>query len=217
MLLHRPGPPRADQSGQPVTCPGRRSRGWADPPHRGGRPHPSGRLRGQLQHRLRGAELHRGHGLPAPGAQLPRLLLPARPQRSRAAELRLHLWPARALRLHPAHQERADDTTPEQPGGPGWLLTEFGATTDTADLARITADANANLLGWIYWQWINYDDPTGSHSFGAVAAARAHRMLDVLSRTYAVGGGRDPHVMSFDPARVASRCATSPTPHPAPR
>ena len=21
-----------------------------------------------------------------------------------------------------------------------------------------------NLSGWIYWQWINYDDPTGSHT-----------------------------------------------------
>ena len=44
-------------------------------------------------------------------------------------------------------QERANDSTPDQPGGPGWLLTEFGATTDTADLARITADADTSACG----------------------------------------------------------------------
>ena len=85
-------------------------------------------------------------------------------------------------------QERANDPSPEQPGGPGWLLTEFGATTDTADLARITADANANLVGWIYWQWINYDDPTGSHS-SALWPPRPQTaaQLQVLAETYAVG------------------------------
>ena len=80
------------------------------------------------------------------------------------AELRFHLRAPRTLRLHPARPGAGQRLHPEQPGGPGWLLTEFGATTDTADLARITSDADASLVGWIYWQWINYDDPTGSHS-----------------------------------------------------
>ena len=82
-------------------------------------------------------------------------------------------------------QERSNDATTQQPGGPGWLLTEFGATTDSADLARITSDADANLVGWIYWQWINYDDPTGSHS-SALWPPRAATasQLDVLSQTY---------------------------------
>jgi endoglycosylceramidase len=96
--------------------------------------------------------------------------------------------------------ERANDATAAQPGGPGWLLTEFGATTDPADLARITSDANANLVGWIYWQWINYDDPTGSHS-SALWPPRAATasQLQVLSETYASAVAGTPTAMTFDP------------------
>ncbi len=98
-------------------------------------------------------------------------------------------------------QERAVDATPEQPNGPGWLLTEFGATTDTADLARITAAANANLVGWIYWQWINYADPTGSHSSALWPPRQATpSQLNVLSETYASAVAGTPLSMSFDPA-----------------
>jgi endoglycosylceramidase len=101
-------------------------------------------------------------------------------------------------------QERANDASPEQPGGPGWLLTEFGATTDTADLARITADANANLVGWIFWQWINYDDPTGSHSSALWPPRRATAsQLAVLAETYASAVAGTPTSMSFDPTTAA--------------
>jgi endoglycosylceramidase len=101
-------------------------------------------------------------------------------------------------------QERANDAAPAQPGGPAELLTEFGATTDTADLGRITADADANLVGWIYWQWIDYDDPTGSHS-SALWPPRAATasQLAVLSQTYATAVAGVPTSMSFDPASGA--------------
>jgi endoglycosylceramidase len=101
-------------------------------------------------------------------------------------------------------QERANDASTQQPGGPGWLLTEFGATTDTADLARITSDANANLVGWIYWQWINYDDPTGSHS-SALWPPRAATgsQLQVLSETYPSAVAGTPTAMTFDPKTAA--------------
>jgi endoglycosylceramidase len=100
--------------------------------------------------------------------------------------------------------ERANDRTAEQPGGPGWLLTEFGATTDTADLTRITFDANANLVGWIYWQWINYDDPTGSHSSALWPPRSATpSQLQVLSETYASAVAGTPTSMYFDPTTGA--------------
>ncbi len=101
-------------------------------------------------------------------------------------------------------QQRVTDTTPQQPGGPGWLLTEFGATTDVSDLGRITADANANLVGWIYWQWINYDDPTGSHSSALWPPRQATAsQLHVLSETYASAVAGTPTTMSFDPASAS--------------
>ena len=78
-------------------------------------------------------------------------------------------------------------------------MTEFGATTDTADLGRITADADANLSGWIYWQWINYDDPTGSHTSGLwPPTAPTSAMLEVLSQPYASAIAGTPIAMSFD-------------------
>ena len=101
-------------------------------------------------------------------------------------------------------QERASDASPKQPGGPSWLLTEFGATTDTADLTRITFDANANLLGWIYWQWINYDDPTGSHSSALWPPRNATAsQLQVLSETYASAVAGTPTSMAFNPDTAA--------------
>jgi endoglycosylceramidase len=101
-------------------------------------------------------------------------------------------------------QQRANDAAPAQPGGPSWLLTEFGASTDTADLARITSDANADLVGWIYWQWINYDDPTGSHSSALWPPRTATAsQLEVLSETYASAVAGTPTSMSFDPRTAA--------------
>jgi endoglycosylceramidase len=101
-------------------------------------------------------------------------------------------------------EERANDVSSAQPGGPAELLTEFGATTDTADLARITADADADLVGWTYWQWINYDDPTGSHSSALwYPRAATPSQLAVLSRTYATAVAGVPTSMSFDPATGA--------------
>ncbi len=97
-------------------------------------------------------------------------------------------------------RERIRDSTPEQPGGPAGMMTEFGATTDAADLGRVTADADAHLSGWMYWQWIDYDDPTGSHTSGLwPATAPTAAMLEILSRTYASAIAGTPTSMSFDP------------------
>ena len=69
---------------------------------------------------------------------------------------------------------------------------------------RITSDANANLVGWIYWQWINYDDPTGSHSSALWPPRTATpSQLHVLSETYASAVAGTPTSMSFDPTTGA--------------
>jgi endoglycosylceramidase len=96
--------------------------------------------------------------------------------------------------------ERVQDGSAEQPGGPAWFLSEFGATTDASDLGRITSDADSSLVGWTYWQWLHYDDPTGSHSSGLWPPTRpTGAMLQVLSRTYAQAVAGTPTAMSFDP------------------
>ena len=88
-----------------------------------------------------------------------------------------------------------------QPDGPGWFLTEFGATTDAADLGRMVADADADLVGWMYWQWLYYEDPTGSHDSGLWPAGPAtSAQLDALSETYAQAIAGTPTAMNFDPS-----------------
>lgn len=90
---------------------------------------------------------------------------------------------------------------PAQPDGPGWFLTEFGATTDASDLTRMVADADANLVGWMYWQWLFYEDPTGSHDSGLWPAGPAtSAQLDALSETYAEAIAGTPISMTYDPS-----------------
>jgi endoglycosylceramidase len=98
-------------------------------------------------------------------------------------------------------RDRSNDASPLQPQGPGWFLTEFGATTDAADLGRMVADADAGLVGWMYWQWLYYEDPTGSHDSGLWPAGPAtSAQLDVLSETYAQAIAGTPISMTFDPS-----------------
>jgi endoglycosylceramidase len=98
-------------------------------------------------------------------------------------------------------RDRANDASLAQPDGPGWFLTEFGATTDASDLARMVADADADLVGWMYWQWLYYEDPTGSHDSGLWPAGPAtSAQLDALSETYAQAIAGTPTSMNFDPS-----------------
>ncbi len=99
------------------------------------------------------------------------------------------------------HLEQARrDATPQQPAGLPAFLTEFGATTDVADLARVTADADAHLIGWTYWQWLLYDDPTGSHTAGLwPPSAPTAAMLSVLSQAYPSAVAGTPLSLNFNP------------------
>ncbi len=97
--------------------------------------------------------------------------------------------------------ERSRDSTSRQLGGPAWLLTEFGATTDASDVARIVTDADAHLVGWIYWQWLRYDDPTGSHSSGLWPPDPATApVADALTQTYASAVAGTPEAATSDPS-----------------
>ena len=59
-------------------------------------------------------------------------------------------------------------------------------------------------MGWIYWQWINYDDPTGSHSSALWPPRQATpSQLQVLSETYASAVAGTPTTMFFDPQTAA--------------
>jgi endoglycosylceramidase len=95
-----------------------------------------------------------------------------------------------------------------QPGGPAWFLGEFGATQNADLIGRLTSYADALHLGWAYWSWKYYDDPTGSSDEAlASPAGELGTAATALSRTYAQAVAGTPIVSSFDPATGAFHLA----------
>jgi endoglycosylceramidase len=83
------------------------------------------------------------------------------------------------------------------------LLTEFGASDDLDDIGRVTELADQNLIGWTYWAYKNFDDPTGNSAeglfsndadLGTLKTAKAK----LLIRPYAQAIAGTPRSMSFD-------------------
>jgi len=102
-----------------------------------------------------------------------------------------------ARSLGKRHRDRPEMASHTQPGGPAWLVTEFGATSSAAYLASVTALMDDEQVGWIYWSWKYYGDPTGSAAESLVMSdGRLKATARVLSRTYpeAVAG----RPISFD-------------------
>ena len=72
-----------------------------------------------------------------------------------------------------------------QSSGPAIFMSEFGATTSTALAGFDTEWAGLNQVGWAYWAWKYYDDPTGSSAEGLVLPDGNYSpIVTVLSRTY---------------------------------
>ncbi len=91
--------------------------------------------------------------------------------------------------------------------GAARLLTEFGATDLLSDLSRSTAEFDQHLLGWQYWAYKNWHDPTtsaGSNAQGLftndadLSTVKADK-LKLLERTYPQFTAGTPTALSFDP------------------
>lgn len=100
---------------------------------------------------------------------------------------------------------RSRDASPTEPSGPAWFMSEFGSmssnsTASQTDLIRMTAYADDNLLGWSYWAWKYYDDPTGGAGEGLVSSTGNLKMARamVLSQPYAQAIAGTPVSMSYD-------------------
>ncbi len=97
--------------------------------------------------------------------------------------------------------DRPEMASAAQPNGPPWMVTEFGATSDPRLLAPIAAALDAHLVGWIYWAWKFYGDPTGSADESLVMAdGRLRSTASVLSRAYPQAVAGTPLRFSFSPA-----------------
>lgn len=88
------------------------------------------------------------------------------------------------------------------------LLTEFGATDEPILLKRVTRLADEQLIGWQYWHYKNWSDPTTqSQTSGAqslftddedLSTVKLDK-LKILSRTYPQATAGIPVALSFDP------------------
>jgi endoglycosylceramidase len=60
--------------------------------------------------------------------------------------------------------ERAQTHT-NQPGGPAWILDEFGASNHDASTASTVNLAEAANLSWAFWAAMQLNDPTGGQAY----------------------------------------------------
>lgn len=99
-------------------------------------------------------------------------------------------------------------------------MSEFGAGEDPVDLTRVANLADQNLVGWSYWQWKQYGDPTGGSTEALVSSSGAIDPVKakVLVRPYAQAVSGTPRSMSYDPdtrlfelSYTPSARATAPT------
>ena len=106
------------------------------------------------------------------------------------------------------NEPRVMDNAEEQAAamGAGSLLTEFGSHDDVSDLARMTSLADDRLLGWMYWAYKAWGDPTGNPAAeGLFASDQDLSTLkapkaDVLIRPYPQAIAGVPTALSWDPA-----------------
>lgn len=101
------------------------------------------------------------------------------------------------------------------------LLTEFGATDDLDILRQTTALADQHLIGWQYWHYKNWADPTtqsqGSGAQGlftddADLSTVKLDKLRILERTYPRATAGIPEELSFDPDTGAFHYRYTPRP-----
>jgi endoglycosylceramidase len=87
-----------------------------------------------------------------------------------------------------------------QPTGPAIFMSEFGATTSQALVGFDTEWAGLDDVGWIYWAWKFYDDPTGSSAEGLVLPDGTYSpVVAELSRTYPQQVAGNPVSIQFNP------------------
>jgi endoglycosylceramidase len=94
--------------------------------------------------------------------------------------------------------------TSYEPLGLPVFMSEFGATRSPALLASLTRLANQALIGWAYWSWKYYDDPTGSSAEAlASASGRLYSTAGVLSQPYPEAVAGLLTLINYDPTSHA--------------
>ena len=107
---------------------------------------------------------------------------------------------------------RLSMSSASQSSGPAIFMSEFGATTSTALVGFDTEWAGLDQVGWAYWAWKYYDDPTGSSAEGLVRPDGNYSpIVTVLSRTYPQAVAGTPNSVLFNPFTGAFNMVYAPT------
>jgi endoglycosylceramidase len=100
----------------------------------------------------------------------------------------------------------------DQPTGPAIYMSEFGATNSVPLAGFDTEWAGLNTVGWMYWAWKYYDDPTGSSAEGLVLPGGKYSpIVTVLSRTYPQEVAGVANAVLFNPFTGAFSMAYTPS------
>ncbi|MGH8461940.1 MAG: cellulase family glycosylhydrolase [Stenotrophobium sp.] len=107
--------------------------------------------------------------------------------------------------------------------GAASLMTEFGASDDLTDIGRVAQLADQNLVGWTYWSYKTFGDPTGSaqaeslFSNDSDLSTLKQAKAVLLIRPYAQAIAGAPTAMAFDTTSkiftlsYTPRASTAPT------
>jgi hypothetical protein len=111
--------------------------------------------------------------------------------------------------------ERAHTRT-DQPGGPAWILDEFGANNHDGFNGKTVDDAEGDDLSWTYWAAIQLNDPTagGPHE-GLLDETTRHaypNQARAMSVPYAWATAGTPGAQSFYRPAQTYRYRYSPNP-----
>ncbi len=107
---------------------------------------------------------------------------------------------------------RLSMSSADQPSGPAIFMSEFGATVSVPLVGFDTQWAGLDQVGWIYWAWKYYDDPTGSSAEGLVEPDGTYSpIVSVLSRTYPQAIAGIPNSIVFNPLTGAFSLVYAPS------
>jgi endoglycosylceramidase len=145
---------------------------------------------------------------------LPETIGITEPLRFRGVALAFHLYGPPAKLLARVTSERARTRT-NQPGGPPWIMDEFGADNNTTNTSDIVARADRAGLSWAYWAGFQLHDPTGN-PFEALIDQQTRKpdraKAPGLAVPYPLATAGRPGAQSFDSATGTFTFSYAPTP-----
>ena len=137
----------------------------------------------------------------------------AEPLRFSRVALAFHMYGNASTVLSLDASERAASQT-EQPGGPAWMMDEFGASGNATAAATTVALADKDELSWSYWSALQLHDPTGDAHEGLLDQ-NTRRPLPAKARALAVpypwATAGTPGGQSFDRATATFHYSYAPT------